>query len=193
VICSEVLEHVASPVERAFDTLARLLAPGGVLILSVPYTLAAESVEHFPGGSPSAVAEIGGKTVLLATAGDGSYQVFDNLSFHGGLGATLEMRVYSEAALRARLTDAGLNSIQIETRPNAGYGVVFPGRGSLPVIVSRGGFQFPPHAVKELAEQISESRGILRKVRASRWMSLGRKLGLGPWIEDSPYLRGDPR
>jgi 2-polyprenyl-3-methyl-5-hydroxy-6-metoxy-1,4-benzoquinol methylase len=40
VICSDVLEHVSLPVERSFESLVRLLKPFGVLIFTVPYTLA---------------------------------------------------------------------------------------------------------------------------------------------------------
>ena len=48
VICSEILEHVAPPVQRAFDNLYAMLKPGGLLVLTVPYQPAAETVEHFP-------------------------------------------------------------------------------------------------------------------------------------------------
>jgi SAM-dependent methyltransferase len=36
VTCGDVLEHVAPPVNQAFEGLARLLAPGGFAIVSVP-------------------------------------------------------------------------------------------------------------------------------------------------------------
>ena len=38
VICSEVLEHVAHPVEPAFSGLCSVLKPGGLLVFSVPWT-----------------------------------------------------------------------------------------------------------------------------------------------------------
>jgi SAM-dependent methyltransferase len=37
IIASEVVEHVAPPVQRAFDNAARLLKPGGVLLLTTPW------------------------------------------------------------------------------------------------------------------------------------------------------------
>ena len=46
VICSDVLEHVRPPIDCAFGALARLLKPAGILILTVPYTLANETIEH---------------------------------------------------------------------------------------------------------------------------------------------------
>ena len=48
LISIDVFEHVPPPVSRAFAGAAALLKPGGVLILSVPYTLADRTVEHFP-------------------------------------------------------------------------------------------------------------------------------------------------
>lgn len=38
LISSDVFEHVAPPVSRAFDGALRILKPGGVLVLTVPYT-----------------------------------------------------------------------------------------------------------------------------------------------------------
>ena len=48
IIASDVFEHVAPPVARAFANARRLLKPGGVLIFSVPFSLDADTVEHFP-------------------------------------------------------------------------------------------------------------------------------------------------
>ncbi len=42
VLCSEVLEHVVDPV-RAVEKMARLVSPGGVLILTAPFN----SLTHF--------------------------------------------------------------------------------------------------------------------------------------------------
>ena len=38
VISSDVLEHVAAPVSIAFDNVLRLLKPGGLFVLTVPWT-----------------------------------------------------------------------------------------------------------------------------------------------------------
>ena len=37
VLCSDVLEHVPPPVDKAMRNLRRLVKPGGALILTVPY------------------------------------------------------------------------------------------------------------------------------------------------------------
>ena len=51
LIASEVFEHVAPPVDRAFRNAARLLKPDGVLIFTVPFGVEpqVDTIEHFPG------------------------------------------------------------------------------------------------------------------------------------------------
>jgi SAM-dependent methyltransferase len=48
LIASDVFEHVAPPVSRAFVNARRLLKPGGVFVFSVPFSLAPDTAEHFP-------------------------------------------------------------------------------------------------------------------------------------------------
>ena len=43
ILCSEVLEHVPDPTKKALDEFARLLKPGGKLILTAPFA----SLVHF--------------------------------------------------------------------------------------------------------------------------------------------------
>ena len=60
-----------------------------------------QSNEHFPDLFEFQIVEFGQDRVLVNRTRSGSYQVFDNLVFHGGPGFTLEMRVLSIAdALR---------------------------------------------------------------------------------------------
>lgn len=180
VICSDVLEHVPQPFDVALGTLAGLLKPAGVLILTAPYTLAEDTLEHFDGLHESGLAEVGGKTVLVNRAADGHYQVFDQLVFHGGQGSTLERRVFSEADLRARLMAAGLASVRFEAAGNRSFGVVYSGPCSLPIVASRAPFSLRQDAIRELMEQLVKERSLLRDVRESRWLRMGRLLGLGP-------------
>ena len=44
LISSDVFEHVPPPVERAFEGVFRLLKPGGVFVLTVPYLLQGETM-----------------------------------------------------------------------------------------------------------------------------------------------------
>jgi SAM-dependent methyltransferase len=48
VISSEVFEHVVPPVTRAFENVWKMLKPGGLFILTVPYGSNKEKIEHFP-------------------------------------------------------------------------------------------------------------------------------------------------
>jgi SAM-dependent methyltransferase len=180
VICSDVLEHVPAPVERAFATLARLLKPSGALILTVPYSLDVGSVEHFPEMAASGLAEVDGRTVLVGRSGSGEFRVFDQLRFHGGSGATLERRIFSEASIRAGLAAAGLPMVRFDAAGNRGFGVVFDGPCSLPVIAARAPFALGSSGVSELVGHLSDAHTVLNAVKKSRWLKLGRWLGVGP-------------
>jgi len=182
VVCSEVLEHVAPPVDRAFETLARLLTPTGILILTLPYSIDATTIEHFPGSAEFALVEINDKTILVSGDQE-TYRVFDQLSFHGGHGSTVEMRLFSESDIRKRLFSAGLADVRIGTKSSKEFGVVFSGPCSLPITASREGFFLRPPGINELIQQLIVDRKQLKMAGMSRWVRLGRRLGLGPAID----------
>lgn len=136
VISTDVFEHVAPPVHRAFEGAKRLLKPGGVLILTVPYVLeTSETSEHFPElhdwtletGGPS-----GWRLVNITRSGE--RQQFDDLVFHGGPGTTLEMRVFAKEALLRSLSQAGFTGVRVADEPIPEIGVVWPVYWSLPVV-----------------------------------------------------------
>jgi SAM-dependent methyltransferase len=181
VICSEVLEHVPAPVDRAFKTLARLLKPAGLLILTAPYSLANQTVEHFANLDATGLVEIDGRMVLVNRSPDGSYQVFDQLSFHGGQGSTLEMRIFSESDIRARLASVGLQ-VRFDATGSREFGVHYSGPCSLPMVAAREPFALSGSGIHELTGQLVDARALLRAARESRWVRLGRRLGLGPNI-----------
>jgi hypothetical protein len=182
VICSEVLEHVPAPVDGAFNTLARLLKPAGVLILTAPYSLASETVEHFSNLRETGLVEIDGRMVLVNRSQDGKYEVFDQLTFHGGQGSTLEMRVFSEGDLRARLKSAGLSDVRFDGVGNQEFGVLYAGGCSLPMVAAREPFSLSGSGIRELTEQLVGARSLLKAARESRWVRMGRSLGVGPEI-----------
>ena len=184
VICSEVLEHVPPPVDRAFDTLARLLKPNGALILTAPYTFADATVEHFADLHESGLAVINDKTVLVSRSTDGRYEVFDQLAFHGGHGSTLEMRLFSETDLRAKLLAAGFTNLRFDSTGSPAFGVVYSGLYSLPIIAAKAPFSLGSTGIAELAQQLAATRKVLDMVRESRWIRLGRLFGVGPKIAD---------
>lgn len=113
LICSEVLEHVKPPIDLAFHGLYYLLKPGGSLVLSVPHTSSSNAhVEHFPVMQSSEL-ELGENPILKGIDLSGAPVEFTNLTFHGGMGATLEYRIFSEESLRSNLLQAGFVNPQI--------------------------------------------------------------------------------
>lgn len=157
ILSSEVLEHVSPPVERAFVNLNRMLKPDGLLLLTVPYRIDGRTVEHFPQLHEYSLASPGGRTVLVNRRRDGALEVFENLSFHGGDGSTLEMRVFSEPSLKEIIRGAGFTSARIASEDVPAFGVLHGETWSLPIVGRKGDFR-PPSA--EIAAAYGE---IVRK------------------------------
>jgi hypothetical protein len=133
LIASDVFEHIAPPVSRAFENARRLLKPTGVLVFSVPYTKAGATVEHFPDLHDYRIVEEGGRQVLRNTTREGVLQVFRDLVFHGGGGATLEMRVFSESSLLDDVRRAGFGRVTIYRDPDFDHGIFWSEDWSLPL------------------------------------------------------------
>ena len=133
LISSEVFEHIPPPVEGAFAGAFDLLKPGGALILSVPYSKLPQTIEHFPDLHRFEVVRRGERHVLVNHRRDGRREEFDDLVFHGGPGAVLEMRVFCEQDLIARLQQAGFRRITIHGEDDPSFGVINREDWSLPV------------------------------------------------------------
>jgi hypothetical protein len=69
------------------------------------------TLEHFPSLNTYEVLEFQGSHVLVNRQRDGKMWVRDDLTFHGGPGSTLEMRVFGRAALMHHLEAAGFEDI----------------------------------------------------------------------------------
>lgn len=136
VTCSEVLEHVEPPVQPAFDGLFALLKPGGSLVLTVPCGLG-KTLEHFPALYEWRLEQRGAKRMLINRARDGQIQEFDNLVFHGGGDAVLEMRVFGMEDIVAHLAAAGFTDIRIHDESDLEHGIVYNHPWSLPVSARR--------------------------------------------------------
>ncbi len=154
IVSSEVMEHVPSPVERAFATLCSMLKPDGFLVLTVPYSFRPETDEHFSALNEYSLAAPGGHTVLVNRRADGSFEVFENLKFHGGHGSTIEMREFSEVSLRAMLLGAGFSSVHVAAEAWPEFGVEPVESFSLPIVARKGRFH-PPAA--ELAREYRDA------------------------------------
>ena len=112
ITCSEVLEHVEPPIATAFLGLYLLLKPGGTLILSVPHTPKGTAhQEHFPILKESQLL-LQSIPTLQGVDENEDMRFFQNLVFHGGIGSTLEYRIFSEDSLRQFLDNAGFVSIK---------------------------------------------------------------------------------
>lgn len=141
LISTDVFEHVAPPVSLAFSNAMKMLKPAGVFILSVPYTLEAETLEHFPNLHIFDVKNIKDVRTLVNKRKDGVEEHFEDLVFHGSSvgGETLEMRVFSEKGLLQDLTQAGFEDIQIMKDSYFEYGIHWTHPWSVPVIARKKG------------------------------------------------------
>jgi hypothetical protein len=137
LISSEIFEHVVPPVQKAFANSFKLLKPGGVLVLTVPYGIQAETVEHFPELNDFAIRLENDSYYLENITQLGRKQRFDNLIFHGGPGSTLEMRIFAETALIQHLTEAGFEAVTVHRTPDLSHGIWWPEPWSLPLTARR--------------------------------------------------------
>lgn len=129
VISTDVFEHILPPLQRGFDNLHALLRPGGSLIFSVPYTRTAQTIEHYPDINDFEILAFRSGKILVNRDEAGKLQVYDNLVFHGGEGATLEMRLFCEADILSRLARAGFEDIQVHDQPQLSLGYYWPELG----------------------------------------------------------------
>jgi len=137
LISTEVFEHVAPPVSRAFENAYALLKPGGLLILTVPFVPEGATTEHFPDLHQYELVERGGSYILKNVTAVGEQQVFEDLVFHGGPGSTLEMRVFSRQGLMDELERAGFVSVHIASEAAPQYGIFWDNLWSLPIVARK--------------------------------------------------------
>jgi SAM-dependent methyltransferase len=124
VISSDVFEHVAPPVQRAFDNLHALLRPGGTTVFSVPFSLENETQEHFPNLHKFTVREESSDVwVLDNVTTEGKSEQFRNLVFHGGPGTTIEMRLFSLPALKRHFEAAGFVDFRVHNEASFENGI----------------------------------------------------------------------
>jgi SAM-dependent methyltransferase len=137
LIASDVFEHIAPPADAGFANACRLLKPGGVFIFSVPYSLNADTLEHYPDLYRYEIVRTGPQPKLVNTTRDGRQQVFEQLVFHGGPGESLEMRLFSEAALKREFEQAGFVQFRVHAEPDLEHGIYWASPWSLPITARR--------------------------------------------------------
>jgi hypothetical protein len=72
------------------------------------------------------ILETEGRLVLRNTTRAGVLRTFDSLTFHGGPGATLEMRQFSEGSLIEALHEAGFSMVQTYPARHLEHGIYWP-------------------------------------------------------------------
>ena len=185
VIVSDVLEHVPPPAETGFHNAYALLKPGGVVVMSVPYSIEdSGTIEHFPQLNDFSVIEAGGRSVLLNRTSEGTLQVFENLAFHLDLTPSLEMREFSEHGLKQMLASAGFDEIRWHGDGYPQFGIVWREPWSLPLALRKGEAHFDASAIRELMGELvaanrraTASKSELHLLNQPRWVKLGRSLG----------------
>jgi SAM-dependent methyltransferase len=133
VTSSDVLEHVDPPVLDAFVNLRRLLKPGGVLVLTVPFAMEGPTLEHFPDLFDYRIEPQGQGYVLINRTRSGHEQRFEDPIFHGGPGNTVELRLFSKPALARTLAEAGFVGVTFHAEPCLARGIAWNGPWSVPI------------------------------------------------------------
>jgi SAM-dependent methyltransferase len=124
IIATEVFEHISQPISRAFENVHRLLKPGGVFIFSVPY-VEGETQEHFPELWKFAVRKERDSWVLMNETTGGELQRYDTLTFHGGPGTTLEMRLFGRTSLTKNFVETGFTEIHVHDEEVSNFGILW--------------------------------------------------------------------
>ena len=203
ILSADVLEHVAGPVDRTLEETFALLNARGILALTIYCNPADDMREHFPELHDYRVVPLGDKPVLVNRRRDGTLQVREDLVFHGGTGATLEMREFGITALRSKLEATGFRDLEILSTNVPEFGIIFDSDVSQPLLARKDPFVMNSAMVAELVQSWREHRDesaraeeshhqsaraledLERKVRLaaeSKWLRLGRRFGLGPQL-----------
>jgi hypothetical protein len=109
--------------------------------------------------------DLSGAPVLINRRTDGTLEVRDDLVFHGGHGATLEMRLFSRKDLERKLTAAGFETILLLTDAVPRFGIEYEGDWSLPMVARKGEFVFDRQAAGQLVREFCARTAELTELR----------------------------
>jgi SAM-dependent methyltransferase len=194
VLSSDVLEHIEPPVERALGEAFKLLRPNGFLGITVWCNPSDSLREHFPDLHIYRTVPLGDSVVLINRRADGGLEIRDDLIFHGGTGAILEMREFGITSLKQKLMGVGFQDIHLLMANIPEYGILFDEQVSQPLIARKDRFVMSRSAVHEVVGDLhavrternralaecSKLRAQMKMAGESRWLKLGRRLGVGP-------------
>jgi SAM-dependent methyltransferase len=140
ITCTDVLEHVAPPIESAFQNMYRLLKPGGIAIITVPCLLNSGARECFPDLHDWRIETTKDKKRVLIDRGhNGALRQYDDLCFHGGVGLTLVFRNFSRQGVVESVEKAGFRLAKIYDQPVEPYGFPLGGGNIIHVAEKPGG------------------------------------------------------
>ena len=137
LISSDVYEHVVPHVSVAFANAFTMLKTGGVFIFTAPYKKIGITEEFYPNLYDYNIVEEDSGYVLYNTTRDGNKEVFTDLTFHGGPGVTLAMRMFSEVSLLEEFNKAGFRYIHIANEPCFEHGILWNRVTDLPFLVRK--------------------------------------------------------
>jgi len=179
ILSADVLEHIAPPIDRALDETCSLLKPNGFFVATVPCPQQ-ESLEHFPELHQYRLVTLGDAPVLINRRRDGSLEITDELLFHGGRGATLEMRQLSPGGLREKLLASGFRGVEFLKDDLPQIGVFFDPDVSQPLVVRKERFTMSDAAMSQFIDSWLNAHRQIHMASTSRWVRLGRMMGIGP-------------
>jgi SAM-dependent methyltransferase len=194
ILSADVFEHIAPPVERACEEVQRLLKPRGFLALTVYCNPTDRMREHFPSLNEFRIVPLRDSAVLINRKRDGKLELFDNLVFHGGQGATLEMREFSITELQSKLLAAGFRKVDFLTDNLPEIGILFDQDVSQLLVARKEPFAIDRCATSQMIgewrtaidrlsheqQRAQAAEAQIRLAAQSKWLRLGRRLGLGP-------------
>jgi SAM-dependent methyltransferase len=180
ILSSDVLEHVAPPVGGFLKEVHSLLKPNGFLVATVPCMPDGSMREHFPDLHEFRVVPLGNSPVLINRRRDGRLEIRDDLVFHGGVGSTLEMRQFRVASIEEELLRTGFREVDFLVDDIPAIGVLFDRYVSQPLVARNHPFVLDSLARSQLVDLWSTSEAKVRMAARSRWLRLGRALGVGP-------------
>jgi SAM-dependent methyltransferase len=135
VLSSDVFQFIPAPVERFLSNCLNLLKPGGVLVLTVPYSLESRTLEYFPPLGTYSVIDLDGEKLMINRTKSGKLQLFDNLRFPDQALMPL-MRLFSRDGLVEALSKAGFVDIDV-VLGDEGHGARWNESWSLPLVARR--------------------------------------------------------
>jgi hypothetical protein len=137
----------------------------------VPSSAADEdTVEYYPDLHEYSIVELGGEHVLVNRKKDKTLEVHQNLEFHGGIGATLVMRQFSQRDLAEKLCGSGFKQVVYQTESVPEFGIVLVGNWSLPLVarkVAREAGAVPRYNPSRAATPVSESPAAVQETPAA--------------------------